>query len=52
MGAVIDSTEQTASRETHELRNEMKKSRQMRTIFQSRRGIQASLKGSERFTCL
>ncbi len=33
----------------HGLRNEMKESRQMRNIFQSRRGPQASLNRSERF---
>ena len=35
--------------ETHGLRNEMKESRQMRNIFQSRRGTQASVNRSERF---
>ncbi len=33
----------------HGLRNEMKESRQMRNLFQARRGTQASLNRSERF---
>jgi hypothetical protein len=37
---------------THGLRNEMKGSRQMRSIFPSRRSTQASLNSSERFTGL
>jgi hypothetical protein len=35
---------------THELRNEVKESRQMRNSFQSRRGPQARANRSERFT--
>jgi DNA-binding transcriptional regulator YhcF (GntR family) len=35
----------------HELRNEVKESREMRNSFQSRRGPQARANRSERFTC-